>query len=323
MKKSSSTLTSLLAVLLSVTGLTAAAAAVLLMSVLYLETQKTSFTFDTLNGSIQQARIQLQDTSTCYLSLDEETAARNQQLKTEIQELKTTIQEQKAAPESAPDAASDTSYIVAIDPGHQGWNVDMSDLEPMGPGSSEMKAKASTGTSGTYSGLPEFELNLTIAKKLRDILTERGYRIVLTREDNDTAISNSERAQLATEQNADIYVRIHANGEDSHTLSGALTMVPSPSNPYVGYLAEDSYRLGECLLNSYCAATGFSNMGVQYYDNMTGINWSTVPVTIIEMGFMTHEYDDLKMADPQFQDIMAAGIADGIDTYFDQDSENP
>ena len=42
------------------------------------------------------------------------------------------------------------SHTVAIDPGHQGPDVDMSDLEPLGPGSSEMKAKASTGTWGAY-----------------------------------------------------------------------------------------------------------------------------------------------------------------------------
>lgn len=51
-------------------------------------------------------------------------------------------------------------------------------------------------------------------------------------------------------------------------------------------------------------------------DNMTGINWSTVPVTIVEMGFMTNESDDLQMSDTAFQDTMATGIADGIDSYF-------
>ena len=55
-----------------------------------------------------------------------------------------------------------------------------------------------------------------------------------------------------------------------------------------------------------------------YADNMTGINWSTIPVTIVEMGFMTNESDDLKMSDPDFQDTMASGIADGIDAYFEE-----
>ena len=87
------------------------------------------------------------------------------------------------------------SHIIGIDPGHQGPNVDMSDLEPLGPGSTEMKAKASTGTQGTFSGLPEYQLNLDVSLKLQQILENRGYQTVLTRTDNDTAISNKERAE--------------------------------------------------------------------------------------------------------------------------------
>ena len=101
---------------------------------------------------------------------------------------------------------------IAIDPGHQGYNVDMSAQEPMGRGSSEMKAKATTGTQGCFTGVREYELNLNISKQLREELKNRGYEVMLTREDNDTAISNKERAELATQYGADIYVRIHANG---------------------------------------------------------------------------------------------------------------
>lgn len=207
-------------------------------------------------------------------------------------------------------------HIVGIDPGHQSYSVDMSDQEPLGPGSSEMKAKASTGTEGVYTGLPEYQLNLDVSLKLRDILEDRGYQVVMTRTDNDTAISNKERAQYVAEMGAEIYVRIHANGEESRTVSGALGMAPSPDNPYVGELSEQSQLLSQCILDSYCEATEFKNLGVDFYDNMTGINWSTVPVTILEMGFMTFESDDRQMSDEAFQEKMAEGIADGIDEYF-------
>ena len=220
------------------------------------------------------------------------------------------------------DSSENTSayggHVVGIDPGHQGYDVDMSAQEPNGPGSSEMKAKATTGTQGSYSGLPEYQLNLNVSLLLKDILELRGYRVVMTRTDNSTAISNKERAELAASQGAEIYVRVHANGEDSHTASGALTMCPSPQNPYIPQLYESSNRLSQCILDSYCAATGFANMGIQYTDTMTGINWSSVPVTIIEMGFMSNEYDDLKMSDSAFQQTMAQGIANGIDAYFGQ-----
>ena len=83
---------------------------------------------------------------------------------------------------------------IAIDPGHQGSWVDMSAQEAMAPGSSETKAKATTGTEGRFSGVPEYELNLRIALALKSELISRGYEVVMTREDNDTAISNQERA---------------------------------------------------------------------------------------------------------------------------------
>ena len=207
-------------------------------------------------------------------------------------------------------------HIIGIDPGHQSESVDMSALEPNGPGSSEMKAKCSTGTQGTYSRVPEYQLNLEVSLQLRDELEQRGYQVVMTRTDNETAISNMERAQYVAEQGAEIYVRIHANGVDSSSTSGALTMAPSQNNPYIPQLFDQSNKLSQCILDSYCEATGFQNLGVQYYDNMTGINWSTVPVTILEMGFMTNQNDDLKMNDSEFQKTMVQGIANGIDSYF-------
>lgn len=217
---------------------------------------------------------------------------------------------------TSPEGTSSNGHIVGIDPGHQSENIDMSDTEPLGPGSSEMKAKASTGTEGSYTGVPEYSLNLDVSLLLRDELIKRGYQVVMTRTDNETAISNKERAQLAASQGSEIYVRIHANGEDSHTVSGALTMSPSSQNPFIPQLYEESNRLSQCIIDSYCQATGFANLGVQYYDNMTGINWSTVPVTILEMGFMTNENDDTKMNDSAFRQTMVQGIADGIDAYF-------
>ena len=232
------------------------------------------------------------------------------------------------APETDPETAPETDesekesksetenpYIIAIDPGHQGSWVDMSDSEPNAPGSEVRKAKATTGTSGSYTGIPEYQLNLDISLALRTELESRGYEVILIRADNDTAISNAERAVLAHESGGDVYIRIHANGSEDSSVSGALGMTPSYENPYVGHLAEDSYRLTECILNAYCAQTGFGNLGIQYHDDMTGINWSQIPVTILEMGFMTNESDDNNMADEAMRDKMVTGIADGIDDY--------
>ena len=233
------------------------------------------------------------------------------QTETQTEEVSETVTETETESQTA-----ENGHVVAIDPGHQGSWVDMSAQEPSAPGSSETKAKATTGTQGRYTGVPEYQLNLDISLALQKELENRGYRVVMTRTDNDTAISNAERALKAYDEGGEIYVRIHANGSDDGSVSGALGMTPSYDNAYVSDLAGDSYRLTECILNAYCEKTGFANLGIQYHDDMTGINWSKIPVMILEMGFMTNEHDDTAMQDAQMQTSMVNGIADGIDQYF-------
>ncbi len=208
------------------------------------------------------------------------------------------------------------THVVAIDPGHQGSWVDMSAPEPVAPGSSQTKAKCTSGTTGRFTGAPEYQLNLTISLLLKEELITRGYEVVMTREDNEAAISNSERALMAADEGGEIYVRIHANGSDNSNTSGALAMTMSPENPYVSHLYADSRLLAEDILGAYCAATGFADLGIQTTDSMTGINWSRIPVMILEMGFMTNQHDDVAMQDSAMQTRMAQGIADGIDKYF-------
>lgn len=226
--------------------------------------------------------------------------------------------QEELAEESASDEmpAEGNGKKIAIDPGHQGYHIDMSELEPVGPGSQEMKAKATQGTEGRFTGIPEYELNLTISKQLASELQGRGYEVMLTRQDNDTAVSNRERALLAADFGADVYLRIHANGSENPNESGALTMVPSADNPYIAQLSDKSYALGEAVLNAYCQSCGLSNRGVMFSDNMSGTNWSQVPVAILEMGFMTNQNDDTKMQNAEFQVQMVQGIANGIDQYF-------
>ena len=206
------------------------------------------------------------------------------------------------------------SQVIVIDPGHQGQGD--SRKEPVGPGSSVMKARVTSGTTGCVSGLDEYELNLQVSLLLRTELESRGYTVYMTRETHDVNISNKERAEYASSVGGDILVRIHANGDDNSSVNGALCMAPSDSNAFVSALAPESQRLSQCIIDSYCQATGLRNRGVMITDNMSGINWSTMPVTIVEMGFMSNAGDDSKMADSDFQKKMVDGIADGIDQYF-------
>lgn len=207
-----------------------------------------------------------------------------------------------------------TGRVVVLDPGHQ--KEGDSQTEPNGPNSSVMKARVSQGTTGVVTGIAEYELTLDIAKAVKTVLVERGYTVFLTRETHDVNMSNMERALFATDVDADITVRLHANGAENTAASGALVLAPSTDNSYVGKYAADSHLLGERIMEAYCEATGLKNYGVMNSDTMTGINWSTMPVVILEMGYMSNESDDRQMADSSFREKMVLGIANGIDRYF-------
>ena len=204
-------------------------------------------------------------------------------------------------------------YLVAIDPGHQGRGN--SDKEPVGPGATEMKAKVSSGTQGVVTGIPEHEMNLVVSLYLRDELLSRGYSVLMIRETADVDISNAERAKLANDYHADLFVRIHGNSVSNPDVKGALTMCMTGQNPYNGNLHLPSRVLSEKVLEGLCAATGAVNKGIQETDTMSGINWCTVPVTIVEMGFMSNPHEDRAMAEDSYRRALAKGIADGIDEY--------
>lgn len=205
--------------------------------------------------------------------------------------------------------------IVCIDPGHQDHG--MSETEPNGPGSSVMKAKLTSGTSGSASGKDEYEVNLEVSLRLRDELEKRGYTVVMTRETNDVEISNAERAQIASAAGADIFIRIHCNSSSDSSVRGVLAYVPTAGNPFLSAdVIERSRRLGQILVDSQCAVTGQESRGLLEGDDMTGINWATMPVTIIEMGFMSNPDEDLFLASQEGQNLIMIGLANGVDSYF-------
>lgn len=204
---------------------------------------------------------------------------------------------------------------IAIDPGHQAQGN--SEQEAIGPGASQTKPKVASGTTGRTTGVPEYQLNLDVSLKLRDELVARGYDVYMIRETNDVNISNSERAKLAADAGADILVRIHANGSDNTSVAGALTMSPSMNNPYVpGDLVAECQELSQCVIEAFCEATGANNQGVYQTDEMSGLNWCTIPATIVEMGYMTNPEEDTLMQTEDYQNKMVQGISNGIDRYF-------
>ncbi len=226
-----------------------------------------------------------------------------------------------SAAAASPAPATDSSVpsgtlagkVICVDPGHQ-QKVDLT-REAEAPGSDVMKIKNPGGATGVKTGVPEYGLNLAVALKLRGLLQARGVTVVMTRTDNGGNIGNIQRAQMANDCHADLFVRLHADSTDSASVHGATMLIPGGQFIRDAALLRESRRAGGYLLDSYIAATGAKNRGFSERSDMTGFNWCTRPMVLVEMGFLSNPDEDALMQTDAYRQKMAQGLADGICRY--------
>lgn len=218
-----------------------------------------------------------------------------------------------AASTTSTTAAPAVPKVVVIDPGHQAKANH--DTEPIGPGSSDRKAKVSSGTAGVATGTPESELVLAVSLKLRDALLAQGIQVVMTRTTQNVDISNIERAQRANEAGADLFVRIHADASTNPDVSGIHVLYPVSIKGWTDDIAAASKEAAELAQRELIAATGAVDRGIDARGDMTGFNWSDVPVILPEIGFMTNPAEDRLLATAAYQDKIVAGLTRAILTF--------
>lgn len=198
---------------------------------------------------------------------------------------------------------------IGIDPGHQ--SKPNTEKEAVAPGSSELKAKVSSGTQGVSTRIPEYEVNLQVALLLRDALEADGATVVMTRETNEVDISNQERAIMCNEAGCDLVLRIHCNGSEKSSVKGIGLYVRA-----TGTCAEESYAAAGAILPAMAEATGANAQGIFKRDSYTGLNWSEVPSILVEMGYMSNAEEDEKLCDAEYQSLLVEGMLEGICVYF-------
>lgn len=198
-------------------------------------------------------------------------------------------------------------------------------------------------------------INLNVTKYVGAILKQKGYTVYLTRND-DTFIKVQDRTVLANEKNADLFISIHTNAvpkEKANQIDGIETFFLSPTrNERAKRVAalenkSDIREMSnsskdvflESLNRSRITASHKFAIDVQsgilqsvrskYKDvNDSGVKegpfWVLVgaqmPSILVELGYVTHPTECKRLYDSSYQQLLANGIANGVDSYF---AKNP
>lgn len=204
------------------------------------------------------------------------------------------------------------SFTVCIDPGHQG-KMD-SKGEPVSPGSANKKPRVSSGTAGVATKKAEHIVNLEASMILKDLLVQKNYNVIMTRETADVNISNVERAEIANNANANMTIRIHCDSINDSGKTGATILVPSKDSQHTKGIYCESNKYAE-ILKQTLQDNNVKVNGVFERNDITGFNWSRVPVVILEMGFMSNYNEDKMLSDPNYQKLLMECVAQAIDKY--------
>lgn len=205
-----------------------------------------------------------------------------------------------------------SNLTICIDAGH--GETSLKGKEKIAPNSDVTKAAHVSGTSG--KDMSEQELNLIVAKKLQAKLAGMGVNVVMTRTTANCDKSNIERAEIANDANADLMIRIHADGIEDSSVSGISMLVPTTEYIKDKDMVDKSVKIGETVLKSVVAQTGAKNRGISRRGDMTGFNWSKVPVILLEMGFMTNREEEKKLITDEYQDKIVDGVINGLTAYY-------
>lgn len=185
-------------------------------------------------------------------------------------------------PAPKPASSFQGNEVVVIDPGHGGQD----------PGAIGL------------GGLREKSIILSIAQKVANFLERQGIKVVMTRAD-DRFISLQGRVQRAEQVKADILVSIHANslGGGKSEVSGLET-----------YYFDSGYGLAQSIHRSILRRIEISDRGIRRA-RFYVLRKSSMPSSLVEVGFVTGSRDSQRLADEGYRQRMAEAIAQGIIDY--------
>ena len=202
--------------------------------------------------------------------------------------------------------------VVVIDAGHQA--IRNTRLEPIGPGSTTLKPAVAAGTTGRFTHIPEYRMNLQVALKLRDALVRQGVKVIMVRTSNNVNIANSQRAKIANTAHAALFIRLHGDGSTNSSVHGISVLTPG-KNRWTAPIVTASMTAAKLVSREVIKSTKAANRGITPRTDLAGFNWCTVPTVLVEMGFMSNRTEDKLLATTAYQNKLAAGLALGTLQY--------
>ncbi len=200
---------------------------------------------------------------------------------------------------------------VCIDPGHQ---VALAEEEWTDPGMSR-KNPGDDGARGVATGNPEYLVTIDVGIKLKSLLEKDGMEVVMTRESNDVDLSNIDRADMANNAGADLYVRIHCGDSSDTGKSGTATLYPE-STEWTESIFEASKTAALFIQEELVKSCSTNDLGVFGLHDKSGFNWSRTPVIEAEIALLSNLEDDELLATDEFRWNVAWGLRNGIIQYF-------
>jgi N-acetylmuramoyl-L-alanine amidase len=205
---------------------------------------------------------------------------------------------------------------VVVDPGHNGANASHPAQvnRPIPNGRGGTKACDTTGTS-TDRGYPEHAFNWDVALRVRDALTARGVRVVLTRPD-DAGVGPcvNDRAAIANRVRAKAMISIHADGAPppGHGFHVSYSNPPlnNSQGPPSAALAQTLARTLRA--DGLTAADYIGSAGLYPRSDLAGLNLAQIPAALVECANMRNPQEAALISTPHGRARYATAIADGI-----------
>ena len=180
--------------------------------------------------------------------------------------------------------------VICIDPGH---------------GGKDSGARDEFRTGNVF----EKDITLSVGRRLRDLLTQNGATVVMTRSD-DTFIPVMGRPQIANTRHADFFVSIHADSSGGQNSHSGTTIYYHAQNPVCKLMAADiSRRIAE---TSGIPRLGTRSDTVRFPTGFGVLRGSLMPAVLVETGYMNNDSDLAKLRNDDTQQKIAEGIMAGL-----------